>query len=84
MMFSKIYQTIVGVFAQSLLLMLSKNYLNFVILSLAEYKSTHPKFYKNIEKCLPLLAQSQFRVRAIISDSHTTNMNAYSILLTNY
>ena len=40
--------------------------------------------YQNINKCLSLLAQSQFRVRAIISDNHTTNVKAYNILLTNY
>ena len=41
-------------------------------------------FTKDNEKCLSLLTQSQFRVRAIISDNHTTNVNAYNILLTNY
>ena len=40
--------------------------------------------YQNINKCLSLLAQSQFRVRAIVSDSHTTNVKAYNIHLTNY
>ena len=74
LMCSKIYQTIVGVFAQSLILMLSKNYLNFVILALAEYQSIHPKFrfslilrytsnsaYSFLKKYVPLPSNSLLR-----------------------
>ena len=41
-------------------------------------------FTKNINKFLSLLAQSQFKVRGIVSDNHTTKVKAYNILLTTY
>ena len=56
----------------------------FVISSVTLVKNSGEIVYPNIEKCLSLLTQSQFRVRVIISDNHTTNVKAYNILLTNY
>ena len=55
----------------------------FVISEIHLVKNSGEIVYKNIEKCLSLLTQSQFRVRAFISDKHT-NVKAYNILLTNY
>ena len=40
--------------------------------------------YHNLNTYLLLLKQCRFRVRAIISDNHTTNVKAYNRLLTNY
>ena len=56
----------------------------FVISAIPLIKNSGEIVYQNIEKCLSLLTQSQFRVRAIISDNHSTNVKAYNILLTNY
>ena len=52
----------------------------FVISAVPLVKNSGEIVYQNIEKCLSLLTQSQFRVRAIISDNHTTNVKAYNIL----
>ena len=56
----------------------------FVISAIPHVKNSGEIVYQNIGQCLSLLTQSQFRVRAIISDNHTTNVKAYNILLTNY
>ena len=61
-----------------------KKSIPFVISAIPLVKNSGEIVYQNINKCLSLLAQSQFRVRAIVSDNHTTNVKAYNILLTNY
>ena len=38
------------------------------------------KLFTKILKCLSLLTQSQFRVKFIISDKHTTNVKVYNII----
>ena len=55
----------------------------FVISAIPLVKNSGENVYQNINKCLSLLAQSQFRVRAIVSDNHRTNVKAYNILLIN-
>eukprot|EP00800_Vazella_pourtalesii_P011575 TRINITY_DN2786_c0_g1_i2.p1 TRINITY_DN2786_c0_g1~~TRINITY_DN2786_c0_g1_i2.p1 ORF type:complete len:266 (-),score=6.41 TRINITY_DN2786_c0_g1_i2:131-928(-) len=61
-----------------------KKSIPFVISAIPLVKNSGEMVYQNINKCISLLTQSQFRVRAIISDNHTTNVKAYKILLTNY
>ena len=61
-----------------------KTSIPFVISAIPLVKNSGEMVYQNINKCISLLTQSQFRVRAIISDNHTTNVKAYNLLLTNY
>ena len=56
----------------------------FVISAIPLVKNSGEIVYENIEKCLSSLTKSQFRVGAIVSDNHTTNVKSYNILLTNY
>ena len=61
-----------------------KKSIQFVISAIPLVKNSGENVYQNIDKCLSLLAESRFRVRAMVSDNHTTNVKAYNILLTNY
>ena len=58
--------------------------LPFVISAVPLVKNSGDIVYDNLNTCLLFLTQSRFRVRAIISDNHTTNVKAYSLLLNNY
>ena len=58
--------------------------LPFVISAVPLVKNSGDIVYDNLNTCLLFLTQSRFRVRAIISDNHTTNVNAYNLLLNNY
>ena len=58
--------------------------LPFVISAVPLVKNSGDIVYDNLNTCLLFLTQSRFRVRAIISDNHTTNVKAYNLLLNNY
>ena len=47
-----------------------KKSIPFVISAIPLVKNSGEIVYQNINKCLSLLEQSQFRVRAIVSDNH--------------
>ena len=56
----------------------------FVIAAVPLVRNSGDIVYDNLDKCLLLLTQSQFRIRAIVSDNHTTNVKVYNRLQTNY
>ena len=56
----------------------------FVIAAVPLVRNSGNIVYDNLDKCLLLLTQSQFKIRAIVSDNHTTNVKAYNRLQTNY
>ena len=61
-----------------------KKSIPFVISAVPLVKNSGDIVYGNLDKCLLLLTQSRFRIRAIVSDNHSTNVNAYTRLLMNY
>ena len=58
--------------------------LPFVISAVLLVKNSGDIVYDNLNTRLLFLTQSRFRVRAIISDNHITNVKAYNLLLNNY
>ena len=58
--------------------------LPFVISAVPLVKNSGNIVYDNLNTCLLLLKLCRFRIRAIISDNHTTNVKAYNRHLTNY
>ena len=56
----------------------------FMIAAVPLVRNSGDIVYDNLDKCLLLLTQSQLRIRAIVSDNHTTNVKAYNRLQTNY
>ena len=61
-----------------------KKSIPFVISAVPIVKNSGDIVYGNLDKCLLLLTQSRFRIRAIVSDNHSTNVNAYTRLLMDY
>ena len=61
-----------------------KKSIPFVISAVPLVRNSGDIVYEHLDKCLLILTQSRFRIRAIVSDNHPTNVKAYTRLLTNY
>ena len=74
-----LYKGVVALMIQGL-----KKSTSFVIKALPETKITGELLAQHISECISCLSKVGFNVRAVVTDNHSTNVNAFKCLLYTY
>ena len=61
-----------------------KEFISFVIKALPETKITCEWLEQHISECISCLSKGGFNVRAVVTDNHSSNLNAFNCLLYTY
>ena len=74
-----LYKGVVALVIQGL-----KKSISFVIKALPETKITGEWLAQHISECISRLSKVGFNVRAVVTDNHSSNVNAFNCLLYTY